>query len=128
MLCKLISWSPLRLTLSSAADLPKLSIFSKPLVKYLCKYTILLYPLDLYWFVYYYMYMFKYLFRRHPMLSLTVYCKDHKRRPIRLGYRSFFRDLQADIPTAWCSVCGSEIFEADTDRCTRCRHTKGENR
>ena len=37
-----------------------LSNFSKPFTLYLCKYTVLLYPLDKYWFKYYYMYMFKY--------------------------------------------------------------------
>ena len=42
-----------------------LSIFSKPFVSYLCKYTIPLTSLDKYWFEYYYMYMFKYL-RRYP--------------------------------------------------------------
>lgn len=31
-----------------------------PFRSYLCKYTILLVPLDKYWFEYYYVYMFKY--------------------------------------------------------------------
>ena len=93
---------------------------------YLCKYTVLLQPLDKYWFEYYYMYMFKYLLRRHPVLTLTVYCKDHRRRPIRFGRRPVFRDMQADIPQAWCSRCGSEVFEPQQDHCIRCRSTKGE--
>lgn len=59
-------------------------------------------------------------------MTLTVYCKDHRRRPVRFGYAPFFRDLQSDIPLAWCSRCGCEVFEPGQDRCSRCRSTKGE--
>ena len=92
---------------------------------YLCKYTVLLQSLDKYWFEYYYMYMFKYLLRRHPVIHLIVYCKDHRRRPIRIGFTSMLRDTQADIPLSWCSICGSEVFEYGKDRCIRCHRTKG---
>ena len=44
----------------SISDYAHLSNFPKPFLVYLCKYTILLQPLDKYWFEYYYMYMFKY--------------------------------------------------------------------
>ena len=97
-----------------------------PFHSYLCKYTILLHTLDKYWFEYYYVYMFKYLFRRQLVLSLIIYCKNHRRRPVCTGRRPCFRDIQADIPTGWCPVCGSEIFEQDTDRCIRCRNVKGD--
>ena len=60
------------------------------------------------------------------MLTLIVYCKNHRRRPIQFGYTPIFRDPQADIPFAWCSLCGSEVFERGQDRCSRCRSAKGE--
>ena len=59
------------------------------------------------------------------MLNLIVYCKDHKRRPVHLGPYPFFRDVQAQIPLAWCTECGSEIFDRGQLRCIRCRTTKG---
>lgn len=105
-----------------------MSIFSNFSNKYLCKYTILSKPLDLYWFVYYYVYMFKYLLRRYALLSLIIYCKSHKRRPIHIGTLPCLRDVQADIPVGWCQVCGCEVFEENQDRCIRCRTRKGDNR
>ena len=92
---------------------------------YLCKYTILLYSLDKYWFEYYYMYMFKYLLRRQSVIHLTVYCKSHRRQPIRLGVPPLFRDVQGDLPLAWCCLCGGEIFDRGQQRCIRCRNAKG---
>lgn len=62
------------------------------------------------------------------MIHLIVYCKDHRRRPIRFGFSPALRDRQADIPGSWCSLCGSEIFEEGQDRCIRCRSWKGEYR
>ena len=105
-----------------------MSIFSNPFVLYLCKYTVLLKPLDKYWFKYYYVYMFKYLLRRHPVINLIVYCKDHCRQPVRFGFPPPLRDIQADIPKSWCCLCGSEVFERGQDRCIRCRGAKGANR
>ena len=72
------------------------------------------------------MYMFKYLLRRYPVIHLIVYCKDHRRRPVRFGYAPSIRDLQADIPRTWCCLCGSEVFENGQDRCIRCCSLKGE--
>lgn len=60
------------------------------------------------------------------MLTLMIYCKDHKRRPVRLGPYPYFRDTQAQIPPAWCSLCGSEVFDAGQHRCIHCRNAKGE--
>lgn len=60
------------------------------------------------------------------MLSLIIYCKDHKRRPIRFGATPLFRDAQASIPYGWCIRCGGEVFEEGQIRCVRCRKTKGE--
>ena len=62
------------------------------------------------------------------MLSVTIYCKDHKRMPVRFGFAPFLRDPQADIPLAWCICCGSEVFTPGQERCIRCRSTKGEKR
>lgn len=62
------------------------------------------------------------------MLTRILYCKDHHRRPIRLGICPCFQDVQAQIPLAWCSVCGSEIFESGQQQCIRCRVTKGAKR
>ena len=62
------------------------------------------------------------------MIHLIVYCKDHRRRPVRFGYAPSMRDLQADIPRTWCCQCGSEVFENGQDRCIRCRSWKGEYR
>ena len=62
------------------------------------------------------------------MVTLTVYCKNHKRKPIRYGHISLFRDRQADIPIGWCCLCGSEVFEIHNDLCVRCCNLKGENR
>ena len=61
-------------------------------------------------------------------MTLIVYCKDHKRRPIRFGYAPALRDVQGDIPPAWCSICGCEVFDAGCDRCSMCRRSKGEKR
>ena len=94
---------------------------------YLCKYTVLLQPLDLYWFMYYHMYIIKYKSRRQSVFALTVYLKDHNRMPVRFGTRLPFRDIQADLPRAWCSCCGSEVFQAGQERCIHCRAVKGEN-
>lgn len=60
------------------------------------------------------------------MLILTVYCKPNRRRPVQFGCAPILRDLQADIPAAWCIQCGSEVFAQGQDRCTRCRSMKGE--
>lgn len=59
-------------------------------------------------------------------MILTVYCKSHKRRPIRFGYHPLFRDTQGDIPTAWCCRCGSEVFDRGQQMCIGCRSVKGE--
>ena len=61
------------------------------------------------------------------MLTLTVYCKNHRRRPIRFGPMPYFRDPQADIPAGWCCRCGSEVFDSGKDLCIGCRSNKGEN-
>ena len=98
--------------------------FSNSYIVYLYKYTIIFYSLDKYWFVYYYVYMFKYLIRRRTQLSVLIYCKDHRRRPIRFGFPLLFRDTQGDIPVGWCNVCGSEVFCQGEDRCVRCRQGK----
>ena len=105
-----------------------LYIFSNSFGSYLYKYTNLRSPLDKYSFKYYYMYIFKYKLRRNTVLTLTVYCKSHKRRPIRFSTPMAFQDIQAQIPPAWCSVCGSEVFERGQDRCVRCRKARGANR
>ena len=60
------------------------------------------------------------------MLTLMIYSKDHKRKPVRIGPYPFFRDTQAQIPLAWCSICGSEVFEYGQHRCIHCRQRKGE--
>lgn len=62
------------------------------------------------------------------MLTLLIYCKDHKRRPIRFGASLPFRDIQGQIPAGWCSDCGCEIFEGMQERCRQCSEAKGENR
>ena len=59
------------------------------------------------------------------MLTLLIYCKDHKRRPIRLGAQPVFRDIQGQIPYGWCPDCGREVFEPDQERCVECRSAKG---
>ena len=61
------------------------------------------------------------------MLTLIIYQKSHRRKPIRLGYAPLFRDTQADVPSGWCIQCGSEVFDHDRFQCPRCRETKGEN-
>lgn len=104
-----------------------LSIFSKPFVVYLCKYTILLCPLDLYWFMYYYMYIIKYKSKEATVITLTLYLKDHNRMPIRFGTSLPFRDIQAGLPRGWCSRCGTEVFQEGQDLCIHCRNAKGAN-
>lgn len=59
-------------------------------------------------------------------MTLIIYQKDHKRRPIRFGPAPLFHDTQADFPAGWCSQCGGEVFEMGRSRCIRCRKTKGE--
>ena len=61
------------------------------------------------------------------MLTLTVYCKNRKRRPVRFRLPIVPEDIQARIPPAWCSVCGSEVFEQGQNWCIRCRKTRGAN-
>lgn len=58
-------------------------------------------------------------------MTLTVYCKSHKRRPIRFGYLPCFRDVQADIPAGWCQTCGSEVFIRGQTQCNQCRDRRG---
>lgn len=60
------------------------------------------------------------------MLTLIIYQKNHKRRPLRLGAAPLFMDTQADYPAGWCANCGSEVFESGRSVCSRCRKTKGE--
>lgn len=57
-------------------------------------------------------------------MSVILYCKDHRRKPILLGFPPLFRDIQGGIPTGWCSICGSEVFLQREDRCARCRQRK----
>lgn len=59
---------------------------------------------------------------------MLLYCKSHKRRPVRLGIRPVFLDPQADIPRGWCECCGAEVFHPHQRQCQGCRDTKGENR
>ena len=59
------------------------------------------------------------------MLSLICYCKSHNRRPIRIGTYPIFRDIQGQIPLAWCSECGSEVFDRAQQTCIHCREMKG---
>lgn len=60
------------------------------------------------------------------MLTLMIYQKDHKRRPIRLGSVPLFHDTQAGFPAGWCYQCGGEVFEIGQSMCIRCRKMKGE--
>lgn len=60
------------------------------------------------------------------MFTMTVYLKDHKRKPLRFGVGLPFRDTQADLPYGWCSCCGSEVFQIGQERCIHCRNAKGE--
>ena len=60
-------------------------------------------------------------------MARVIYCKEQKRRPIRLGSLPSMRDIQADIPPGWCEVCGCEVFEAGRYRCPWCSDRKGEN-
>ena len=57
-------------------------------------------------------------------MTVIIYRKDHHRSPIHLGKRQFFRDIQADIPVGWCTLCGSEVFQRGEDRCIWCRKRK----
>ena len=61
------------------------------------------------------------------MLTLRVYCKDHRRRPIRVGTLSYLSDFQGQLPVGWCPSCGREVFDREQDRCAECRDTKGAN-
>lgn len=54
-------------------------------------------------------------------MSVIIYCNTHRRRPIQLGFSYLFRDTQGDIPSGWCSVCGSEVFQRGEDLCGRCQ-------
>lgn len=59
-------------------------------------------------------------------MTLIIYQKDHKRKPIRFGPAPLFQDMQASFPAGWCSQCGSEVFDIGSSMCIRCRKTKGE--
>ena len=54
-----------------------------------------------------------------------VYCRSHKRRPVRFGRGAPFTDSQACIPTGWCETCGRELF-GQRSLCDWCRSKKGE--
>lgn len=58
-------------------------------------------------------------------MTVIVYRKDHRRRPVCFG-RFPIRDIQADIPSAWCQRCGREVFDPGQERCIWCRKAKGE--
>ena len=55
------------------------------------------------------------------MLSLIVYQKDHRRRPIRFAVSQLWQDPQAVLPIGWCYQCGGEIFESGRSQCIRTR-------
>ena len=57
-------------------------------------------------------------------MTVIIYRKDHRRRPIHLGKRQFIRDIQADIPAGWCTLCGCEVFRQGEDRCIWCQKRK----
>ena len=57
-------------------------------------------------------------------MSVIIYCKDHYRRPVRFASIPLFRDVQSEIPSGWCDVCGCEIFTPGEDRCILCRQRK----
>lgn len=61
-------------------------------------------------------------------MTVWIYCKSHRRQPLRFGARSPIGDRQADIPAGWCVRCASEVFSPGEDLCPRCRNGKGESR
>ena len=56
---------------------------------------------------------------------VIVYCKSHKRRPIRFGRDLPMRDAQAQIPAGWCERCGREIFARNERLCPWCLEQRG---
>ena len=49
------------------------------------------------------------------------YLKLPGRRPVWVGPRSLFADLQGAIPRGWCVNCGAEVFEENAEQCARCQ-------
>ena len=63
-----------------------LSILSNSFASYLYKYTILLSPLDKYWFMYYYMYTFKYLFKEASRVDTNTLPKRPQTQAHPIGF------------------------------------------
>ena len=55
------------------------------------------------------------------------YLKLPNRRPIWVGPRPPFTDLQGAIPRAWCRFCGAEVFEEHREQCSRCQKEEQKN-
>lgn len=50
----------------------------------------------------------------------VLYMRPPSRRPVRIGLRIGLRDIQGEIPRAWCRSCGAEVFYGGADQCPRC--------
>ena len=89
-----------------------MSIISNPFGMYLCKYTILMQPLDKYWFMYYHVYMFKYLLRREPPCRSLSTVTRTAADPFSSGFLTCFgirRGISRPVGAAFAAVkCFSE--------------------
>ena len=57
---------------------------------------------------------------------LVIYCRSHRRRPVRFGRLPPMGDIQGDLPAGWCECCGREVFTRGTRLCSWCQVSKGE--
>lgn len=55
------------------------------------------------------------------------YLRPPNRRPVWIGMRPAQVDIQGVIPRFWCSVCGSEVFVGDKERCPGCEKEEKKN-
>ena len=55
------------------------------------------------------------------MENRRIYLLPGGRKPVQVRPRLGLCDPQAQVPADWCSVCGAEVYRANTARCSRCR-------
>lgn len=57
----------------------------------------------------------------------VIYHRSSAGRPVYLGLRLGFWDVQGAIPRGWCTRCGAEVFLRGFERCLRCEKEERRN-
>lgn len=55
----------------------------------------------------------------------AIYLRGKSRRPVRLTPYKAGKDMQDQVPSGWCNLCGREVYEWGSDICTECKRWNG---